>query len=100
MKKIREVRINFLLICSMVFLLCASGEAIAATYYVSTTGSDSNSGSQTAPFETIQKAANMVEAGDTVYVRTGTYAGSVISNKNGTSSAWITFKPYPGDSVT
>jgi hypothetical protein len=71
----------------------------AATYYVATTGSDSSSGSSSAPFKTIQKAADIVSAGDTVYVRGGTYANVWVHQKNGTSSAWIAFKPYPGETV-
>jgi hypothetical protein len=51
----------------------AARNAIAAEYYVSTTGSDSNAGTQAAPFATLQKAAGMVAAGDTVWIRGGTY---------------------------
>ena len=54
-------------------LLAQSG----ATYYVSTTGSDSNNGSYTAPWLTIQHAANTATAGATVYVEGGTYYQSV-----------------------
>jgi hypothetical protein len=43
------------------------------TYYVSTSGNDNNAGTLAAPWRTIQKAANTVQAGDTVQVRAGTY---------------------------
>jgi len=76
------------------------GEVGATTYYVSWNGNDKNSGSTSAPFITIQKAADIVNAGDTVYVRAGTYGGFQIHQKNGASSAWIVFKPYPGETVT
>ncbi len=46
-------------------------KALAATYYVSTTGNDTNNGSQGLPWKTIQKAANTVIAGDTVTVASG-----------------------------
>ena len=36
-------------------------------------GSDSNSGTSTAPFKTIQKAADAINPGDVVIVRDGTY---------------------------
>jgi parallel beta-helix repeat protein len=79
----------------------------AATYYVDNSKthggncSDSNSGtSWSSPFCTIQKAANIVSAGDTVLVATGTYVGTLIRNKNGTSGAHITFQAYSGDTVT
>ncbi len=45
----------------------------AATFYVATDGSDSNPGSASAPFRTLQQAANTAFAGDTVVVRDGTY---------------------------
>jgi Pel9A-like, right handed beta helix region len=70
----------------------------ATTYYVSPAGNDNNSGSSAAPFQTLQKAANIVNPGDTVIVKNGTYTdtngdGYVVSlDRGGTSSAWITFK--------
>jgi hypothetical protein len=83
---------------TLLFLLVfSSGWAVAATYYVSPTGSDSSSGSATTPFKTIQKAANIVNPGDTVIVRNGTYTDTnsdriVSLRRRGTPSAWITFK--------
>jgi len=72
---------------------------MAATYYVSTTGSDSKSGSSSNPFKTISKAATVAHAGDTVYVRAGVYKQLVKISSKGSSSAWITFQPYPGESA-
>ncbi len=74
MKKVKMLKINLakIIIIALLFLV-ASGEAFAATYYVSPTGSDSSSGSASAPFKTIQKAANIVNPGDTVIVKDGTY---------------------------
>ena len=69
--------------------------AFAATYYVSPNGSDGNNGSSGAPFRTIQKAANVVNAGDIVIVKNGTYTGGTIvvnMARGGTASGWITFK--------
>src|SRR5947208_12230161 len=60
-------------------------------------GSDSNSGTSTAPFKTIQKAADVINPGDVVIVRDGTYttgSGGVLvyQTRGGTTSAWVTFK--------
>jgi len=71
--------------------------SLAATYYVSTTGSDSDAGTSLKPFRTIQKAANLTNPGDTVIVKNGTYTTTtsdrVLNIKRpGTSSAYITFK--------
>ncbi len=69
-----------------------------STFYVSKSGNDNNSGSFTAPWLTIQHAANSVTAGATVYVETGTYNESVNFPHSGTSSSYITFTNYPGNS--
>ena len=46
---------------------------IANDYYVSISGDDSNPGTLELPFRTIQHAASIVEAGDTVHIRGGIY---------------------------
>jgi len=61
----------------------------AYNFYVATTGSDSNSGSQSAPFKTIQHAANVAKPDTTVHVAAGTYSENVTTNASGTSSARI-----------
>jgi uncharacterized protein DUF1565/purple acid phosphatase-like protein len=75
--------------------------AMAATYYVATTGSDSNAGSQAAPFRHLTKAAaTATQAGDTVIVMDGTYDNEGVVAPNfvvtlyysGTAGNPITFK--------
>jgi hypothetical protein len=61
------------------------------SYYVSTSGSDSNAGTSSAPWKTITKAASTVTAGSVVYVKGGTYTGSVTPKNSGTASAPITY---------
>src|SRR5688500_17369539 len=74
---------------------------LLSTYYVSNGGNDSASGnSLSAPFRTIQRAANVAQPGDTVLVRAGTYRETVQPARSGTGSARITFKPYNNESVT
>src|SRR5262245_20591619 len=53
-------------------------------------GADSNSGSSVSPWRTLQHAADTVQAGDTVIVRGGYYAGFTLST-SGTATAPITF---------
>ena len=68
------------------------------TYYVSTSGNDNNAGTLSAPWRTIQKAANTVQAGDTVQVRAGTYNEIVTMKTSGNAtSGYITFQNYPGE---
>ena len=70
-----------------------------AILHVSTTGSDSNSGASGSPVKSINKAAQLAQAGDTVLVGAGTYNGTVSISKNGTASGQITFKPVDGAKV-
>ena len=68
-------------------------------FYVAPTGNDANPGTQTAPWRTLAKANASLRAGQTVYVRAGTYAEQVKPTASGTASAWITFAAYPGETV-
>jgi hypothetical protein len=84
-----------LLAFTSLFLFAQSG----STYYVSKSGSNSNSGSYTAPWLTIQHAANSVSAGATVYVEAGVYNESVTFPTSGTASNYISFASYPGQTA-
>jgi hypothetical protein len=79
------------LVMFFTLLLIAVPTAQAATYYVSNSGSDSASGAQGSPFKTIQHAADVAKAGDTVIVMPGTYRESIESKNDGTASARIRF---------
>ena len=88
---------NFIKIAvSLVFILALSfalgSLANATTYYVSTDGSDSNSGLSGNPWLTIQKAANTMSAGDTVHVQAGTYEEAVTIARSGSDGSPITYK--------
>ncbi len=77
--------------------------APAATYYVDRSqpqASDFNSGTEAVPWKTIQHAANTVVAGDTVYVKAGTYAERVTVSHSGAPGREIVLAAYPGDTVT
>jgi Right handed beta helix region/Peptide methionine sulfoxide reductase len=75
--------------------------AVGTDRYVSPSGSDSNSGTQSAPFRTIQKAVSVAAAGDTIIVRPGAYSAATISGKSGTVSAPITLKAeFPATAVS
>jgi parallel beta-helix repeat protein len=70
-----------------------------STYYVATTGSDSAAGGASAPWKTLQKAADTAVAGDTVIVNPGTYAGMDMNGTQygGTATNPITFIANTGD---
>jgi len=69
-------------------------------YYVAPTGSDSNPGTQDYPWQTIQKAADTLAAGDTVYIKAGIYEEGVSPQNSGSADAYIVYAAYPGDTVT
>jgi parallel beta-helix repeat protein len=69
----------------------AAADPSAYHLYVSTTGSDSNTGTQAKPFKTITKAAAAAKASTTVHVAAGTYAGNVSTKTSGSASARIRF---------
>ena len=78
-------------------LVCAFGQP-NSSFYVSTTGDDSNPGTQTAPWRTVQHAADTARAGCTVNVRGGIYQELVSINASGNATdGHITFRGYPGE---
>lgn len=103
-------------------LLFATFRLSAQDYYISAlSGNDTNSGSENAPFATINKGIAAVNAGGTVYVMNGTYTNqnygtalahssdgslsanmsnppAVTINKSGTEGNYITIRNYPNHS--
>jgi hypothetical protein len=58
-------------------MLCISGVFAAQDIYISTTGDDSNSGTQESPYASLAKATSMVsEDGAVIHVASGTYVFS------------------------
>ena len=75
----------------------ALGPSTGQTFYVATTGSDSNPGTLGAPWRTVQKAFNVLQPGQRALVRAGTYAESLDMARAGTAAAPITVENYPGE---
>jgi hypothetical protein len=87
--KPRARRALCLILCiGLALSVCAQAQQV---YYVAKNGSDSNSGSASAPWLTIGHAAAVAQANSTVYVGAGTYNESVLFANSGTSSAPIVF---------
>jgi parallel beta-helix repeat protein len=70
------------------------------TYYVAPGGSDTNPGTFDLPWRHVQQAANTLTAGDTVYVRAGTYHERFIPKNSGSADNYVTYTAYPGEVVT
>lgn len=89
---------------SFVFVVLVSVPACFAqknaSFYVSTTGSDTNPGTQTAPWRTVQHAADVARAGSTINVRGGVYAELVTIKSSGNAAdGYITFRSFPGETA-
>jgi hypothetical protein len=89
---------------SILFLLlacaCQASGQVNTLFYVSIAGSDSNPGTQTAPWRTVQHAADTARAGSVVNVRGGIYEELVTINVSGNANdGFITFRSYPGETA-
>jgi hypothetical protein len=82
-------------------LITISGRAEESgnIFYVAPNGRDSNSGTLAQPWATINHASEVLKAGDTVYLRGGTYRLSqqIRPKNSGTKKAWIVYSSYPGE---
>ena len=82
-------------VAALGFLLTftAASPAAAADIYASPSGNGDGS-SESSPTSLIS-AVSQAQAGDTVYLLSGTYSG-LRPSRSGTASAWITFSAAPG----
>ncbi|KAL2814151.1 hypothetical protein BJX63DRAFT_420935 [Aspergillus granulosus] len=73
----------------------------AADIYVAPDGSDDAAGTIDAPLQSIQLAVDQASAGDTIYLRGGTYTPTenIQITKSGTASAPYVLRAYEGESV-
>jgi alpha-N-arabinofuranosidase len=92
---------RFFSIALCVSLIASGNSGIwASDIHVAKTGSDSAPGSHTHPYLTINKAASVAQAGDTVIVHAGTYREWVKPVRCGTGeSKRITYRAAPGEEV-
>ncbi|MBE5876374.1 MAG: DUF4990 domain-containing protein [Lachnospiraceae bacterium] len=98
------------LIAALAFLFAiiffADLTAYAADWYVSPSGSDSNSGTYSSPFASLNKAEAAASSGDTVYIMGGTYKNFTVeasdSNYNYVhqfTKSNITYRAYTSKNV-
>jgi Right handed beta helix region len=98
----RNDKVNLKLSTLLLLLVCACGAfgQINSSFYVSTTGNDSNPGTEAAPWRTVQHAADVARAGSTVNVRGGVYEELVSLKTSGNASdGFITIRSYPGETA-
>ena len=72
----------------------------AADFHVAPNGNDANPGTQTAPFRTIQHAANLAQPGDVITVHEGVYRERISPPRGGESDTKrIVYQAAPGEKV-
>jgi parallel beta-helix repeat protein len=93
------MKLIFKTLLFLAIIFSASYNSYSTTYYVSNSGNNSNNGltPQTA-FATLQYAADVISAGDSVLVLEGNYVGFDIRT-NGTQNFPIVFKNYESNVV-
>lgn len=83
------------------FTLLLCFEVGGSTWYVATNGTAGGSGAVADPLTLVKalSSTSPVIAGDTVYLRSGSYNGSFSSYLNGTISSPIIVRSHPGESA-
>ena len=93
--KTSSSRLRYILPVILALSLAAVGHS--ADYYVSTTGDDSNPGTESEPWATIQRAADTATAGDRVLIRGGIYHQTIQPVHSGSPGNYITYRSHPGE---
>ncbi len=78
----------------------ADAGLVAGAYFVAPEGNDDGPGTIDEPWATVGKAAATLAAGETVYIRQGTYAERLVPANAGSEGAPISFLAFPGEQAT
>ncbi len=99
-KALKKVGLLAFLSALLIFTFLYVHDVYAASvYYVdgaSSVASDTNSGTESSPWKTLQKAASTLKAGDKVIVKAAIYRGDVVPANSGTASAYIVYEAREG----
>ena len=94
----RLSRLLVIIVFSLIATITARGAVNpTVSFYVSTTGKDSNPGTEKQPFLTLQHAADVIKPGQIVNVRGGRYCERLAVNSSGNEKRYITFRSQPGE---
>jgi hypothetical protein len=83
----------------VIFLFFSFVNSFASNYFVAPTGNNANTGTIASPLATVQAGINKAFAGDTVYVRAGTYFEKLSCPRSGALNSFITIKNYNNENV-
>lgn len=87
------------------FLVILSALSYAANYYCDNLAPSGGNGTQTQPLQSVQQAMDMLQAGDTLFVRGDLSGGGQVYNEqlsvsvSGNASAPIVVTAFPGETV-
>ncbi len=88
------------LFCSLLAVLFVlNSRVFAADIFVSTSGSSGGSGSISSPLRSVQAAIDRSQAGDSIFMRGGTYFEYFTFRKSGAAGRPITLKNYQNEKV-
>ncbi len=91
------MKINLILF-ALITTILPRGQA--TEYFVAPSGKDANQGTIQNPFATLQKAAAVMQPGDTCYLREGRYHEALtLENLHGLPGSPIVFSPYQDERV-
>ena len=100
--KAYQVLTRLCLICSICGIFLAQRcqvqvppSGVVHDYYVATTGDDTNPGTESQPWATIQRGVDALKPGDELHVRGGLYQETVNITQSGTADAPIKIIAYP-----
>lgn len=82
---------------AVVALAALAGAVPAAEYYVAVHGDDRNPGTHEKPFRSIGAAAARLVAGDTCFIREGTYRETVRPRNPGRKGLPVRYSAWPGE---
>ncbi|MEW6188190.1 MAG: right-handed parallel beta-helix repeat-containing protein [Thermodesulfobacteriota bacterium] len=97
--KSRKTALYFLL---WLFLFVPENPILAAEYFIDQNdnlASDQNPGTLDRPWKTITKANQILTAGDTVFIKAGTYNTYIAPANSGTSASRIIYTKFANDQV-
>ena len=72
------------------------GSAVAGIFYVSPRGNDAQPGTERQPWQTLQHAVTTAQAGDIIFLKSGSYQEEVHLTKSGDLKTPLTLAAAPG----
>jgi hypothetical protein len=96
----KQISSIFTFFFCVICILLTTSSLFARDYFVSTNGKNSNIGSISSPFRTIQFAVNKLQPGDKCFIREGVYREYISLKKSGKKNLPIEIRAYNNEKVT